>query len=261
MSGWNIVYGLINFAILAAALFFIGRKIVSRGYRDHREKVEKMLSQAEETAREAKDVLAAIPEAEASGERACGEILDAARAAAEENSRLAREKDSAAASQFAAENDRALDLTRAELRRTLGAETAESISGAAAALLAQERFAPQRAALCGRQIDGFAASYRPYPGELESFAVQGRARISVCFAEKPSDDAAERVARAVVDGIRRACGREIPAELNVSIDPALIGGVRIEVGDTVFDGSLAGQLRRAKDALAAPGEGEPAKER
>ena len=28
MSGWNIFYGLINFAILAGALFLIGRKIV-----------------------------------------------------------------------------------------------------------------------------------------------------------------------------------------------------------------------------------------
>ena len=90
MSGWNIVYGLINFAILAAALYFIGRKIVSKGYRDHREKVEKTLSQTEETEREAQGLLAAIPEVKAEGARACGEILETARAAAEENSRLAR---------------------------------------------------------------------------------------------------------------------------------------------------------------------------
>ena len=39
-----------------------------------------------------------------------------------------------------------------------------------------------------------------------------------------------------------------------------IGGVKIEIGDTVFDGSLEGQLRRAKDALASPGEGDLTKE-
>ena len=44
LSGWNIIYGLINFAILAAALYFIGRKLVVRGYRDHREAVEKTLA-------------------------------------------------------------------------------------------------------------------------------------------------------------------------------------------------------------------------
>ena len=256
MSGWNIVYGLINFAILAAALYFIGRKIVSKGYRDHREKVEKTLSQTEETEREAQGLLAAIPEVKAEGARACGEILETARAAAEENSRLAREKDAAMAARFAADNDRSLELTRAGLRRTLGGETAESISDAAAALMAQERFAPRRAALCEKQIDGFVKSYRPYPGELEAFAEQGEARITVRFAEKADDGAVERIERAVCDGIRRACGREIPTKLNVVVDPALIGGVKIEIGDTVFDGSLAGQLRRAKDALAAPDEGD-----
>ena len=50
MSGWNIVYGLINFAILAVALYFIGRKLVVKGYRDHREKVERTLARADETA-------------------------------------------------------------------------------------------------------------------------------------------------------------------------------------------------------------------
>ena len=36
--------------------------------------------------------------------------------------------------------------------------------------------------------------------------------------------------------------------------------MKIEIGDTVFDGSLEGQLRRAKDALASPGEGDLTKE-
>ena len=53
MSGWNIIYGLINFAILAAALFFIGRGIVKKGYRDHREKVKETLARAEESVKNA----------------------------------------------------------------------------------------------------------------------------------------------------------------------------------------------------------------
>ena len=256
MSGWNIVYGLINFAILAAALFVIGRKIVLKGYRDHREKVKNTFLQADESVREAERLLDAIPDAKAAGERACGEILDAARAAAEENGRLAREKVADEAARLAAENDRTLELDRADLRRTLGGESAQSISDAAAALLAQERFASRRAALCRRQIDAFVADYSPYPGELESFADLGEARISVRFAEEPQQGEAERIARAVADGIRKACGKDIPARLNVSVDPALIGGVKIEVGDTVFDGGLADQLRRARKTLAGAGEGE-----
>ena len=260
MSGWNIVYGLINFAILAVALYFIGRKLVVKGYRDHREKVERTLARADETVAEAKNLLDAIPDAKAAGERACGEILTAAKAAAEENSRLAREKLAAEEERLAAENDKTLRFARADLRRELGDEAAAGIGEAAAALLTQEIYAPQRAALCERQIDAFAADYRPYPGELECFADEGRARIAVRFAEKTDEAAAKRIERAVAAAVEKSLGRALPTEMTVSVDPALIGGVKIEIGDTVFDGSLEGQLRRAKDALASPGEGDLTKE-
>ena len=260
MSGWNIVYGLINFAILAVALYFIGRKLVVKGYRDHREKVERTLARADETVVEAKNLLDAIPDAKAAGERACGEILTAAKAAAEENSRLAREKLAAEEERLAAENDKTLRFARADLRRELGDEAAAGIGEAAAALLTQEIYAPQRAALCERQIDAFAADYRPYLGELECFADEGRARIAVRFAEKTDEAAAKRIERAVAAAVEKSLGRALPTEMTVSVDPALIGGVKIEIGDTVFDGSLEGQLRRAKDALASPGEGDLTKE-
>ena len=260
MSGWNIVYGLINFAILAVALYFIGRKLVVKGYRDHREKVERTLARADETVVEAKNLLDAIPDAMAAGERACGEILTAAKAAAEENSRLSREKLAAEEERLAAENDKTLRLARADLRRELGDEAAAGIGEAAAALLTQEIYAPQRAALCERQIDAFAADYRPCPGEMECFADEGRARIAVRFAEKTDEAAAKRIERAVAAAVEKSLGRALPTEMTVSVDPALIGGVKIEIGDTVFDGSLEGQLRRAKDALASPGEGDLTKE-
>ena len=92
MSGWNILYGLINFAILAAALFVIGRKIVFKGYRDHRDSVEQALAHADEAEKNARTLLDSIPDDKAEGERACREILAAAQTAAAENSRLSREK-------------------------------------------------------------------------------------------------------------------------------------------------------------------------
>ena len=80
------------------------------------------------------------------------------------------------------------------------------------------------------------------------------------FAEKTDEAAAKRIERAVAAAVEKSLGRALPTEMTVSVDPALIGGVKIEIGDTVFDGSLEGQLRRAKDALASPGEGDLTKE-
>jgi F-type H+-transporting ATPase subunit delta len=41
-----------------------------------------------------------------------------------------------------------------------------------------------------------------------------------------------------------------PVQLNVDIDPSIIGGIRVEVGDEVVDGSILGRLEEANRRLA-----------
>jgi F-type H+-transporting ATPase subunit delta len=41
-----------------------------------------------------------------------------------------------------------------------------------------------------------------------------------------------------------------PVQLNVEIDPTIIGGIRVEVGDEVVDGSILGRLEEANRRLA-----------
>lgn len=40
-------------------------------------------------------------------------------------------------------------------------------------------------------------------------------------------------------------------EMRVTVDPAIIGGVVAQVGDTLIDGSVSSQLRRLRDRLSA----------
>ena len=47
MGGWNIFYGLINFAILAAALFFVGRKLVPKLLHGRRDQIRGELEKAD----------------------------------------------------------------------------------------------------------------------------------------------------------------------------------------------------------------------
>jgi F-type H+-transporting ATPase subunit delta len=51
----------------------------------------------------------------------------------------------------------------------------------------------------------------------------------------------------VADKLRAALGMEIDLELQ--IDPDLIGGLVVRVGDTVYDASVANRLRRLRDEL------------
>jgi F-type H+-transporting ATPase subunit delta len=53
----------------------------------------------------------------------------------------------------------------------------------------------------------------------------------------------------VVEKLKAALGREI--DLTTTVNPDLLGGVQIRVGDTVYDGSLANQLARLRKELVS----------
>jgi F-type H+-transporting ATPase subunit delta len=56
-------------------------------------------------------------------------------------------------------------------------------------------------------------------------------------AEKPSDEQVQML----VKQLEARFGKKIEAQ--VEIDPELIGGIKIVVGDTVIDASVRGQLQ------------------
>jgi F-type H+-transporting ATPase subunit delta len=74
---------------------------------------------------------------------------------------------------------------------------------------------------------------------------KGVERAQVRSARPLSDAQRERLRRAL--GAR--VGSEV--ELDVSVDPALLGGLVAQVGDVVFDGSVRTQLRQLRSSLAS----------
>jgi F-type H+-transporting ATPase subunit delta len=59
---------------------------------------------------------------------------------------------------------------------------------------------------------------------------------------------AEERAR-LIEALVRRTGKTI--ELSEEVDPELIGGMVLRLGDTIIDGSVAGQLRRLRQQLVA----------
>ena len=55
--------------------------------------------------------------------------------------------------------------------------------------------------------------------------------------------------KALLVGLEKKFGTKLRAQ--VSVDPSLIGGVRVAVGDQVLDTSVQAQLARMRDTLAA----------
>ena len=56
-------------------------------------------------------------------------------------------------------------------------------------------------------------------------------------------------AKAVEQSLARMTGRTVTLETRM--DPSIIGGVVARIGSTVYDGSVATQLRKMREQLAA----------
>lgn len=73
---------------------------------------------------------------------------------------------------------------------------------------------------------------------------EGRIDVTIFAAAEPD----EALKTALVEAVARRLARKVSARWQV--DPELIGGAVVRAGDTVIDGSIAGQLERLRHRLA-----------
>lgn len=124
------------------------------------------------------------------------------------------------------------------------------------------RSVDDKSALLGRLLDGKAlpatvtlaeqaltGSYRTVSAALTEYQkvaaeVHDESVAQVRSARALSEQEQQRLAEA----LRRQYGRSI--HLNVLVDPHLVGGLRVEIGDDVIDGSVSSRLDDARRRLA-----------
>ncbi len=245
MSGWTILYGLINFAILAGGLFLVGRKLVKSMFRKHRDEVAQGLEQSAQAILDAEKLRAQLPQKAAEGEAALArigqeaeELVQQRREAAAQDARAALEELSRSAEEDGQRYQRAL-------RRKLNAQAAEEICTQAAQLLQQPEYAPARRDLEERFVSRLERELTLTPGDRLRLMDGGRLTLTLSASQTPEPDLLQRLSRAV-----EKAGVE-EQQIEVVLNESLIGGLVLQVGDTVYDGSLAGLLERARQQIAA----------
>jgi F-type H+-transporting ATPase subunit delta len=108
------------------------------------------------------------------------------------------------------------------------------------------RALPSTVALAGQALSG---SYRSVSVALEEFskvaaAVHDERVAKVRVAQPLTDQELGRLGQA----LSQQYGRDV--HLNVVVEPGLLGGLRVEIGDDVIDGTVAARLDEARRKLA-----------
>ena len=242
MGGWNIIYALINFVILAVVLYLFGKKIVIKMYRDHRDRIAAGLDQAKNADGEAEKIYSDIASAE---EKSAGEresMIGEAHAAADERSRAAAEAEAQAEADMKASVLGDEERLRAQMRRELARSAAGSITREAAELIRSDSGADGR--LSKKFISDFKASLAMTPCDSSRLSAGERLPVKISSVGVLGDEE-RRGLLAIIESVYPA------ASLDYTFvqDPSLLGGIRVKIGDSVYDGSAAHALARVKEAV------------
>jgi F-type H+-transporting ATPase subunit delta len=81
--------------------------------------------------------------------------------------------------------------------------------------------------------------------QFEALRAEHERRVEVQIATAVPVDVAQQ--QALVAAVKKKLNRDVNVEWTT--DPALIAGAQIRAGDTVIDGSIAGELARLRQAL------------
>ncbi|QWF23815.1 F0F1 ATP synthase subunit delta [Nocardioides sp. LMS-CY] len=112
--------------------------------------------------------------------------------------------------------------------------------------LLDDRALPATIALVEQALAGSFRSFHAAVTEYQKVAAatQGEGVAHVRVARQLTDAEQSRLAAALSAQYDR------PVHLNVEVDPGLLGGMRVEIGDDVIDGTVAARLDSARRKLA-----------
>ena len=246
MGGWNIFYGLLNFAILAAALYFIGWKLVVKMFKSRRDRIADELEQAKQAKEKAENIRAGLDKARAEGDAQGEAIIAKAKETAERSSEEARRADEKSAADIAAGARSDAEQIDYELRRKLANAAAGEITEAAAQLMSAPEYGERRAALTEKFVAELKDAIQVTPADKVRLYETGEVS-AVLWSEQPLE-------QTTVDEIRDIIAQAFDDdEINIEtdVDTSLIGGLRLQVGDTVYDGSLAHRLNVIRNSIVS----------
>lgn len=243
MGGWNIVYALINFAILAFVLVKFGKKMVVNMINGNRQQISDALDAAKAAGENAQHITETLEDIRAEGQAQSQEIVSQARErSANSLSQSAQARQELAESRRKQTRQDALSLKRQVLGQ-LRDEKAEDILSEAGELLKGADYAQARKAMPARFLKALEEKLALTDSDRARLRWGEGLKATLTGAEEIDPELAGQV-RALVE---RKAGTSVDFETRT--EESLIGGLRLQLGDTVYDGSLSYMLSRLGQEL------------
>ena len=247
----DFLFAVINFVILFGALFFITRKMIARMFKERRDKIAAALDEAKAAEDSAAALESRIEKDKEQAQQQEDELLAGTRRQVEENSVSAAESSQEAANvlrQSAAVREQQL---RAIMQEEVSAQVLRQVAEATGKALQKDEYALRRKALVDDFIQNIDHSVAAQPSDLLALSEGKKLAVTVAAAQPLPEEELASLRRKLTAIFAAACkeaGEDVPAgeliDLRSEVDESLVAGVRLRVGDTVYDGSALRRLER-----------------
>ena len=261
----DFLFAVINFVILFGALFFITRKMIARMFKERRDKIAAALDEAKAAEENAAALEDRIGKDKAQAQQQEDELLAGTRRQVEENSVSAAESSQEAANvlrQSAAVREQQL---RSIMQEEVSAQVLRQVAEATGKALQKDEYALRRKALVDDFIQNIDHSVSAQPSDLLTLSEGKKLAVTVAATQPLPEEELASLRRKLTEIFAAACkeaGEDVPAgeliDLRSEVDESLVAGVRLRVGDTVYDGSALRRLERlVRDVDHGCKDGQP----
>ena len=233
----DMIYRIINFLILVAALVFVAKKmnLIDKMFVSRRRQVDKDLDEAEKALEQAKSLGADIEREKQLNEQRKEDLMKGAAEQAEINSKAIAAAGEAEAKTLVDNASKSEEHLREEMRSRVSSDAMQKVAAITAEVLRKGDFSQSKQALNDRFIEQIKELVSAMPSDILNMNELKKLDISIKSAEPLSDEEMKKLTQIICETFI-SCHNEVDSEV--------IGGVQMKVGDTVYDGTLAHQLDR-----------------
>ena len=233
----DIIWKIVNFIILFGALYFVCRKmnLFDKMFGSRRRGIGEEIENSEKAKAQAKALGEDIEKARAENEERKQQLLNDAEAQAKADGAAIAAAGEQEAKSLIENAEKSEGQLMAQMRDRVSSDTVRRVAEITAEVLRNGSFEDSKQALNDKFIEQIKELVSAMPSDILNMNELKKLDISIKSAQPLSDEEMKKLTQIICETFI-SCHNEV--------DSDVIGGVRMQVGDTVYDGTLAHTLDR-----------------